>query len=101
MRGSVGLNAPSYLPALVSSHSQGNSLLASLTGQTGRAPMPAPRRRRPTALPPSPSAKLDFPHFRRRGTESPRIDLASEAEFPRLRYRAGTRTNPVASTIPA
>lgn len=38
MRGSVSLNAPSYLPALVGSRSQGNSLLASLSGKAGCAP---------------------------------------------------------------
>jgi hypothetical protein len=35
MRGSITLNAPSYLPALVGSRVQGNSLLASLSGKTG------------------------------------------------------------------
>jgi hypothetical protein len=37
MRGSITLNAPSYLPALVGSHFQGKSLLASLSGKTGLA----------------------------------------------------------------
>jgi hypothetical protein len=42
-------------------------------------------------------AELDFPQFTRRGTESPRIDLANEPEFPRFRCLAGTRINPVVS----
>ena len=41
--------------------------------------------------------QLDFAHFTRRGTESPRIDLASGPEFPRLRCPAGILINPVAS----
>jgi hypothetical protein len=38
MPGSVSLNAPSYLPALVGSRLQGNSLLAALSGKSGLAP---------------------------------------------------------------
>ena len=34
--------------------------------------------------------QLDFPHFTRRGRESPRIDLAIEPEFPPFRPLAGT-----------
>jgi hypothetical protein len=41
--------------------------------------------------------KLDFPQFRLRGTESPRIVLASEREFPPFWSPAGTWKNPVGS----
>ena len=43
------------------------------------------------------SHKLDFPQFTRQGRESPRIDLATEPEYPRSRCPAGTRINSVAS----
>lgn len=36
MSGSTGLNAPSYMPALMGSASQGSSLLAALSGYSGR-----------------------------------------------------------------
>jgi hypothetical protein len=41
MRGSITLNAPCYLPALVGSAVHGNSLLASLAGNAGAAVDPA------------------------------------------------------------
>jgi hypothetical protein len=42
-------------------------------------------------------SELDFPHFTRRGTESPRIVLASAREFPPPRTDAGTWKNPAVS----
>ena len=42
-------------------------------------------------------AELGFPHFRLRGIESPRVDLASGREFSRFRWNAGTWKNPVAT----
>ncbi len=38
MSGSIGLNTPSYLPALYGGRSEGDSLLATLYGQTGPTP---------------------------------------------------------------
>ncbi len=45
--------------------------------------------------------QLDFPQFKRRGTESPRIDLAIGREFPRSHALTGTRINPAGSKVRA